>query len=153
MQREGHHRTAWFQVAAMALLLGLALCACGGEQASAQAAPTDPSAGDTPAPTEQPAKAATAVAKIVFVDQEVCCNCTRERIDGTWAELQKALEAGPEVPVERIHGDTQEEQARPYLDMRPLMVAPGLYFLDADGGLVEMFQGELTEAQIAAVLS
>ena len=27
-----------------------------------------------------------------------------------------------------------------------------LYFLDADGGLVEMLQGELTEGQIAAVL-
>ena len=116
-------------------MLGLALAACGGEQASAQATP-----------------AAAAVAKIVFIDQEVCCDCTRERIDGTWAALSKAMEGGAGVPVERFHLDTQEEQARPYLAMRPLMVAPGLYFLDSDGGLVEMLQGELSEGQIGAVL-
>ena len=143
----------WGSVAGFAvLLMGLAIAACGGEQATAQAAPAEPPAGDVGATPAQPAKVKAAVAKIVFVDQEVCCKCTRERIDNTWAELTKALEGGPEVPVERIHADSQEEQAKPYLDMRPLMVAPGLYFLDADGGLVEILQGELTAGQIAAVL-
>ena len=143
----------WTPIALPAvLLLGLALAACGGEQATAQTAPAYTPAEDATNPAEHPAEARTAVAKIVFVDQEVCCKCTRERIDNTWAELTKALEGGPEVPVERIHADSQEEQAKPYLDMRPLMVAPGLYFLDADGGLVEILQGELTAGQIAAVL-
>ncbi len=123
--------------AAVAVLLGLgAISACGGEQANA-----------TP-----PAVAKAAVAKIVFVDQEEACECTRKRIDGTWTELQKALGDDPKVPVERIHGDSQEEQAKPYIAMRALMVAPGLYFLDAEGQLLEMLQGELTEAQIAALL-
>lgn len=136
----------------MALLLGLAFFACAGEQNSAQAAPAEQPASEPSTTEAQPAKATTAVTKIVFIDQEVCCPCTRERIDGTWAELSKVLEGGPEVPVERIHGDSQEEQAKPYIAMRPLMVAPGLYFLDADGGLVEMLQGELSEGQIGAVL-
>jgi len=118
------------------VLLAGALIACGGEPA-----------GATPPP-----EAKAAVAKIIFVDQEEACACTRERIDGTWAELQKVIEDGPAVPVERIHGDSQEEQAKPYIAMRALMVAPGLYFLDAEGQLVEMLQGEVTEVQIAALL-
>jgi len=125
-------------LAAMALLLGLALCACGQGQAAA--------------PVEPESSTKAAVVTIVFLDLEECCECTRERIAGTWAELHKALEGAPEVSVERIHQDSQEEQAKPYLAMRALMVAPGLYFLDADGGLVEMLQGELTEDQIAALL-
>jgi len=108
--------------------------------------------GNPPTTTDAPATADKPVAKIVFLDQEQCCDCTRERIDGTWSELTAALGEGSEVPVERIHNDTQEDLARPYLDLRPMMVAPGLYFLDPDGGLIEMLQGELTQAQITAVL-
>ncbi len=143
----------WVPVSGVAvLLLGLAFAACGGEQATAEPATSGAPAENATEPAAPPSEARAAVAKIVFIDQEVCCRCTRERIDNTWAELTKALEGGTEVPVERIHGDSQEAQTKPYLDMRPLMVAPGLYFLDAEGGLVEMLQGELSEGQIAAVL-
>lgn len=126
---------------AMSLILGLTFIACGGEQATAQVAPA-----------QEPAAAQATVAKVVFIDQEKACDCTRARIDGSWAELQKVLEGGPQVPVVRIHGDSEEELAKPYLDMRPLLVAPGLYFIDAKGGLIEMLQGEVTESQITAFL-
>lgn len=116
--------------------VGWMMCACGSSQAT----------------NDAQAEPARVVAKIVFVGQEECCKCTRERIDGTWNELTAALGEGSELPVERIHGDSQAALAQPYLDLRPMMVAPGLYFLDADGGLIEMLQGELTQAQIAEVL-
>ena len=120
----------------IACALGLWLAACGGDKAEPPAEPT----------------AAADVARIVFIDQEECCECTRKRTDATWAALNEALEGRADVPVERVHSDSQEAQAQPYLDMRPMMVVPGLYFLDAEGDLVEMLQGELTAEQIAVAL-
>jgi len=118
---------------ALACVLGLGLAACGGAKADAPAESTT----------------AAEVARIVFIDQEECCECTRERTDATWAALSQALETSATVPVERIHSDSQKTEAQPYLDMRPMMVVPGIYFLDADGGLIEMLQGEQTAEQIA----
>ena len=116
------------------------------------AAAEGPVAQPASEPETTVAAASPAVAKIVFVDQEEACDCTRKRIDGTWAALQEALQDRPDLPVERIHGDTQEEAAKAYLDLRPLMVAPGVYFIDAEGGLIDQLQGELTSEQIAALL-
>lgn len=135
--------TSWFAILISLTVIAMVLPACGGGSAE-----TDTAASETAAVTG----VNKLVAKIVFVDQEEACDCTRARIDATWAALQLALEGREGLPVERIHGDTQEPEAKPYLEMRPLMVAPGLYFLDADGGLVEQLQGELTEGQIGALL-
>lgn len=43
------------------------------------------------------------VAKIVFIDKENACHCTKKRAAGTPATL----------PVERIHIDTEAAKARP----------------------------------------
>lgn len=120
---------------ALAILIGLWIVACGGGTSV-----------DTTAEERAP------VAKIVFLDQEECCACTRERTDATWAALQGALENNRQVPVQRVHSDTQTDVAGPYLALRPMMVVPGLYFLDADDQLVEMLQGELTSEAIGALL-
>ena len=90
------------------------------------------------------------VAKVVFVDQEECCECTQNRIDGTWAVLSTALE-GREIDVERLHRDTQEADVAKYHEMRPIMVVPAVYFLDSEGKIVEVLQGEVTEEQIKAL--
>ena len=141
------HTTGWITILLSLVTAALLLPACGGGSAE-----IDTATLETAAATDEDEPSAKSVAKIVFVDQEEACDCTRARIDATWSTLQLALEGREGTPVERIHSDTQELQARPYLDMRPLMVAPGLYFLDADGGLVEQLQGELTEGQIGALL-
>ncbi len=121
--------------ATLAVAIGFTIVACGG------AATVDSGGADR-----------AAVARIVFVDQEECCACTRDRTDATWAALQGALETSPKVPVQRIHSDTEAGAAGPYLALRPMMVVPGLYFLDADGQLIEMLQGELTAEAIGALL-
>jgi len=131
-------------VATAALAWGLALGGCGTAAADGEATQAEAAAEAT--------VAAPVVARIVFIDQEEACDCTRKRIDGTWAALQEALQDHQDLPVERIHGDMQEAAAKVYLDQRPLMVAPGVYFLDADGGLIDQLQGELTAEQIAAFL-
>ena len=92
------------------------------------------------------------VSQIVFIDKEKCCECTKNRTDATWKEMQTALGANSDVQVVRVHLDTQPELAKEYLNSKPLMVPPGLYFMSAKGDLVEMLQGELTAPQISAVL-
>ncbi len=96
-----------------------------------------------------PAKRLT---KIVFVGKEHACDCTRKTVDAGWAALQKALGTPAKVPVERLQIDTQGEQVAPYRSMKPLMALPAIYFIDGKGAVVELLQGEVEEAQIAAVL-
>ncbi len=97
--------------------------------------------------------AGATVATVVYVDQESCCDCTRERQDKTWANLQAvlgAMEVSPKVQV--VHLDTQAEDAQLYLDLKPIMVPPGLYFFDGNEVLAEMIQGELSQEQIGKAL-
>jgi len=98
------------------------------------------------------AQATRVVARLVFVDLENCCACTRKRTDESWKALQSVLKQVKGVPLERIHMDTQEKLAQPYLKSNPIMVPPALYFIDGSGGMIEMIQGVLTEDQIRAVL-
>jgi len=122
------------------VLLGVALAGCGGDAPAEEVAAVD-AAGQ-----------ATALHRIVFIDQEEACPCTRERIDVTWASLQEALSQRPEVAVERIFGDTQEELAQPYIAMKALVVAPGVYLLDEEGTLLTQLQGEQTAEQLTAAV-
>jgi len=112
-------------------------------------------AGDpTPAPGAVAAAPASRVVQVVFVEKENCCQCTRTRQENSWKSLQDALGAsGVSVDVVKVYVDTQSDAAQVYLDMRPLMATPGLYFLDGSGFLVELLQGEVAQAQIENVLA
>lgn len=119
---------------------------------------------ETHAPKTPPQEAAAAVtpenessespkaAKIVFIGQKQACDCTRERIDTSWAVLQNALEKTPEVAVARFQVDVDESEVKRFVDHEPFMVAPGIYFLSGDDMIIEMLQGEVTEDQIASTL-
>jgi hypothetical protein len=117
--------------------------------------PASPAAATPPAADPTGAGAVSApvsrVARIVFLAKENCCACTQRAQDASWAAIQEAL-GGAAIPVERIHFDTQAEQAAPYRELRPMMAPPGIYFLDAAGGLVDMLQGEVTAEAVRAVL-
>ena len=110
-----------FAVIALVSLLSLPACAKGkGAPAAAMAAtPVTPTTSK--------------VARVVFMDKEHACECTRKRVDDTWAALQTALGTPPKLPIERIHIDTQAAQAAPYTGAKPLMVPPGIYFVDQQG--------------------
>lgn len=94
-----------------------------------------------------------APAKIVFVSKEKACACTQKAIEAGWAALHKALGTPAKVPVDKLFIDTQEYLVQPYQQKRAIMALPALYFLDAQGEVLEQLQGEVTEAQIAQVLS
>lgn len=125
-------------------ILFLALGAC-----SQTKAPPAPAASSTSAAVVGAPKA---VSKIVFIDKENACDCTRKRQAGTWDALQKALATAGTLPVERIHFDTESPKAQPFMAQKALMVPPGVYFTDGSGTVIDTLQGEVTTDQIVAVL-
>jgi hypothetical protein len=94
----------------------------------------------------------TQVAKIVFLDRLDGNADAKARLDGIWSEVQAALEGWPEVNVERIHIDAEPRQSSKFLEMRSVDKPPGLFFLDADGALLEMVEGEIRANQIREIL-
>jgi len=122
------------------LVAGLTLAQLGCRPEQTAATTTDPAAS---AEAETPK-----VVRIVFVDKEGACACTRERVDKSWAELQAALGQDSKLPVERVYIDTQHDKAAPYLEQAQVMVIPGVYLLAEGDKLVELLQGEVTQDQL-----
>ena len=136
------------------LCLGLFVGGCKDSKASAgQITSATVQASAAPSvPIVAATQPATQTHRIVFVDKEHACQCTQKRVDDSWAALQAAL-AGKQPPtIERFHVDSQPEQVESYVKMRAMVAVPALYFIDAKGGLVELLQGEVTQAQVEAVL-
>ena len=109
-------------------------------------------AGCKQSKTDKPASSSAGVARIVFVGQKDACQCTRDRIDASWAALETALGRRPTVQVETIQEDVDTARADEYAKLKPVMVVPGIYFLDENGKLVELLQGEVSAEQVTAVL-
>jgi hypothetical protein len=115
--------------------------------------------GEAPASTANAFAAASAtpsatkVTKVVFVGKEHACDCTRKAVDAGWAALQNALGTPAKLPVERLQIDTEGSRVEPYRKQKPIMALPALYFLDGTQVVLELLQGEFTEAQVAAVLT
>ncbi len=112
-------------------------------QQPAAAAPEKP-------PTAKVSK--TKIAKIVFIGKQDACDCTRKRVDDSYAELQSALSGHKDITVERIRVDTDRAQVEPYRKLRAIMVLPAIYLLDGAGKLIEMLQGEVKSEQVKKVL-
>ena len=104
------------------------------------------------AQVESPAKAENKVARIVFVGQKQACDCTRNRIETTWNTLSDVLKAKTGIPVKRIQCDVDVEETKKMAKLKPLMVAPGIYFINKKEGLVELLQGEVTKEQIEKLI-
>lgn len=138
-----------------ALLLSIlplvAATGCSGQEPEPQPTSTTPSPGAQASKAEG-APTQTNVGKIVFVGQKEACPCTRKRVDDTWQLLQEVLAEGPKIPVEKIQLDVDEERYDELDDLSSLMVAPGIYFFDKDGKLIEMLQGEVEEYKIAGLI-
>lgn len=134
------------------MVIGALATSCRSSDVAPGAGPAPAKPAATSAASTAAASAARPVATIVFVGQKEACDCTRNRIDGTWQALQKALEGRSDIEVKRLERDVDEAEADRFDDMKSLMVAPGVYFLDREGKLIQMLQGELTETQLQAVL-
>lgn len=137
------------------LLLGLSFVITACETRQTQAASTSAialasSAATVNASTTSESKAN--VAKIIFVGKEQACDCTRKKIETAQAALQKLLGEPPRIPIESLQADTQEAEVEAYRKLRPMLALPAIYFIDSAGSLVEMLQGEISEAQVSKAL-
>jgi hypothetical protein len=106
-----------------------------------------------PAATATKAAPAKKLTKIVFVDKEHACDCTRKAVDAGWTALQKALGSQKQLPIERMHVDTEAAKVAPYRSQKAIMAMPAIYFVGAQDVVLDLLQGEVTEAQIQPVLS
>jgi hypothetical protein len=97
------------------------------------------------------AQARPAVERIVFIDKQNACPCTRKQIDAIWALLQKVL-AGRKLPVDRISLDQRPADAQRYRAKRAFLALPAIYFLGSGDRLIELLQGEIKETWIRKVL-
>jgi hypothetical protein len=138
----------------MLVLLGLLVVTTACESRKAEAASTEASAAVVASAAQDLGanEVKTKIEKIVFIGKEHACDCTRKKVETAQAALQKLLGNPAKIPVETLLADTQEDQVEPYRQMRPMMALPAIYFIDDKGGLVEMLQGEITEAQVSKVL-
>jgi len=91
------------------------------------------------------APAKRAAARLVFLDKETACDCTKAKIDSSWSAIQAALGSGNPMPVERIHADTEADKAAPLIAKRKIVSLPALYVLDDSGNVLDLFQGEMEE--------
>ena len=105
------------------------------------------------APSQAAASKRADIVRIVFVDQEECCNCTKTRIEKSWDALSQANGTPAALPVERLHKDTQAEQVEEYSTFKPIMVIPAIYFIDTNNAVVDMLQGEVSPEQVRAILN
>jgi len=111
-----------------------------------------PRAEQTTASGASQPPASAKITRIVFVGKSKACDCTRKRIDDSYAGLQQALSETKGVTVQRLRVDTDEAQIAPYKKLRPIMVLPGVYFLSDTGALVAMLQGEISAEQFSEEL-
>jgi len=89
---------------------------------------------------------------VFFVGKEHACDCTRKSLEAGWAALQKALGTPAKLPVERLQIDTQGDKVVPYRRQKPMMALPAIYFVDGKDMVLELLQGEVSEAEIIVAL-
>lgn len=130
------------------LSLGLCLVLAGCQKVEDKPPTPTAAAEKKEAAPARPSASTSKVARIVFVDKQEACACTETRINTSWEVLTKALGTPPRVKVERVHMDTDPMTADPYTKMRPVMVAPAVYFFGPDDKLLEVLQGELTAEKV-----
>jgi hypothetical protein len=140
--------TTRYSMFLLALVLAMTGVACQRSQAASSSAPNTGGLSQAAAATPAPQK----LTRVVFVGKMNACDCTRKTVDAGWATLQKALGTPAKLPVEQLQIDTEAERVEPYRKQKPIMALPAIYFLDGKDVVLELLQGEVTEAQIAAIL-
>lgn len=135
-----------FGARAVSSVLTLALSLGGGVPA-ALAAPPAPARGAAVA-----AARAGRVAKVIFVGKLYPCECTAKTIAATRGALDRALGARPKIAIEELMINRDTARVDALRRVKPLGALPALYFVDAAGSVLDLLDGDVSEAQIAAAL-
>ncbi len=103
------------------------------------------------APSVPAAAAKAPVARIVFIGQKQACHCTQKRIAAGWKALQAGL-GQRHIPVRRLQADVSPAEAGRYKKRRPYRAVPAIYFLTAQGKVIDLLQGIVTADDVKQVL-
>ena len=130
-----------------------------GRESPVGAAPVQPPAlalvgVSSPDAAAAPEQAKRKVARIVFVGKKNACPCTRKSIDAGKKALQAVLGNKSQYRVQELNFDVDadRDQINALREKRAMVALPAIYFLDSAGEVVELLQGDVTEAKIRAVL-
>ena len=127
-------------VAGLAVSLSALAAACKQEVAASQRA--------TASEPMKVSEGKSKIAKVVFVGKKDACDCTRKRIDHSWAALQQALGAPAKLPVVCLQIDVDGEKVEIYKQQKAIMALPAIYFIDGKAKVLELLQGEVTAEQV-----
>jgi hypothetical protein len=148
-------RTCVFLIAVCIIVTGGAI--------RAETTASSPSSGPSTAPSVSTAPSAspaslsggpvqTSRLRIVFVDKEVACACTRKAVDAGWKTLQSVVGPKPAVPIKRLFLDKQPAEVAVYRSKRPMVALPAIYVLDKSDKIVGMVQGEVKPEELKKLL-
>ena len=91
--------------------------------------------------------------EFLFLDRLDGNAAAKAHLDEVWVEVQTAMEAWPGIFVERIHIDVEPKQSAKILELRAVDKLPGVYFLDEDGALIEVLQGDIKATEIRRIVN
>jgi|GEM_PF-1347122 len=148
-------------ILSVAVILTLGLVVCVQAEVTAPSSSASPEAAPDPAASAQPSPAAsplsggasrTSPLRIVFVDKEVACACTRKAVDAGWKTLESVVGSKSTVPIKRLFLDKQPAEVAVYRNKRPMVALPAIYVLDKAENIVGMVQGEIKAEELRKLL-
>ncbi len=111
-------------------------------------------AATTRAAPPSDSKAKAKVTQIVFIGKKSACPCTKKSVDAGKKALQAVLGKQSRYRLEELNFDVEADRDKvdALREKRVMTALPAIYFLDSTGEVKERLQGDITEAQIRAVL-
>lgn len=129
-------------------VLGLVQSACDNSRAVAASVPQAVTVSSAP---KSPPTAAV-IAKLVFITKEHVCDCTRRKVETALSAVSQVLGEPSRIPIEILKADTQGSQVETYRAQHPMVALPAIYFVNENGNVITVLQGEITVEQIRQAL-
>jgi len=93
------------------------------------------------------------LSQVVYITLTKACGCTLERCQAGDIVVENVFNGARQGILKRIDYSTDKDVARDYFKKYRVTQAPALLFLDAQGNLLWMRAGELSESEITDKLS
>jgi hypothetical protein len=93
------------------------------------------------------------VAQVVYITLSKACSCTLALCQAGDMAVGNVFNGSKQSLLKRIDYSTDKETARVYIKKYRVTQAPALLFLDAQGNLLWMAMGDLSEKDIADKMS
>lgn len=93
------------------------------------------------------------VSKIIFVDKQNACKCTRAKTENAWNLLNESIKNNKSISLEKVFGDVEPQKIEPFKAQQSFFAYPAIYFLDSQNKVIKLLQGEIDEQSVKAVIN